>query len=43
MISELELEKLAEKISSNEYIPIDSIFFPKNNDKAWENAICLFF
>lgn len=43
MISELEIKKLAEKLDSDEYISIDSIYFPKNNDRAWENAMSLFF
>lgn len=43
MISELELNKLSEKIDTDEYIPIDSLSFPRNNDKAWGSAISIFF
>lgn len=43
MISELELNKLSEKIDTDEYIPIDSLSFPRNNDKAWGSAISTFF
>ena len=42
MISELELNKLSEKIDTNEYIPIDSLSFPRSNDKAWGSAISTF-
>lgn len=43
MISELELNKLSEKIDTDEYIPVDSLDFPRNNDEAWGSAICTFF
>ena len=43
MISELELNKLLEKIDTDEYIPIGLLSLPINNDEAWGSALSLFF
>lgn len=43
MLNEIELNKLEEKLGREEYISIERLNFPKNNDKAWESAISLFF
>lgn len=43
MISELELKIIEEKLNTNEYIPIASLSFPRNNDEAWGSAILTVF